>query len=52
MDESEFEPADDVSLKTVLDAVNRQSKNSETIVEAKANEGLEVGKTGNEGSSW
>ena len=38
MDENEFEPADDVSLKTVLDAVNRQSKNIEAIVEAKENE--------------
>jgi hypothetical protein len=28
-------PADDVSLKTVLDAVNRQSKNTEAIFEAK-----------------
>lgn len=34
MDESDG-PADDVSLKTVLDAVNRQSKNIEAIVEAK-----------------
>jgi nitroimidazol reductase NimA-like FMN-containing flavoprotein (pyridoxamine 5'-phosphate oxidase superfamily) len=34
MDESDG-PADDVSLKTVLDAVNRQSKNTEAIVEAK-----------------
>jgi hypothetical protein len=42
MDESEFEPADDVSLKTVLDAVNRQSKNIEAIVEAKANENIGV----------
>jgi hypothetical protein len=33
MDESDG-PADDVSLKTVLDAVNRQSKNTEAIVEA------------------
>jgi hypothetical protein len=38
MDENEFEPADDVSLNTVLDAVDRQSKNIEAIVEAKANE--------------
>ena len=38
MDESEVEPADDVSLKTVLDAVNRQSKNIEAIVEAKVSE--------------
>ena len=38
MDESEFEPADDVSLKTVLYTVNRQSKNIKAIVEAKANE--------------
>jgi hypothetical protein len=42
MDENEFEPADDVSLKTVLDAVNRQSKNIEAIVEAKANEKIGV----------
>ena len=35
MDESEFEPADDVSLKTVLDAVDKPSKNIEAIVEAK-----------------
>jgi hypothetical protein len=34
MDESDG-PADDVSLKTVLDSVNRQSKNTEAIVEAK-----------------
>jgi hypothetical protein len=32
MDESQG-PADDVSLKTVLDAVNRQSKNIEAIVD-------------------
>jgi hypothetical protein len=37
MDESDG-PADDVSLKTVLDAVNRQSKNIEAIVEAKVRE--------------
>ena len=37
MDESDG-PADDVSLKTVLDAVNRQSKNIEAIIEAKVSE--------------
>ena len=42
MDENEFEPADDVYLKTVLDAVNRQSKNIEAIIEAKANEKIDV----------
>jgi hypothetical protein len=34
--------ADDVSLKTVLDAVNRQSKNIEAIVEAKVSEKIGV----------
>ena len=41
MDESQG-PADDVSLKTVLDAVNRQSKNIEAIVEAKVSEQIGV----------
>jgi hypothetical protein len=41
MDESD-RPADDVSLKTALDAVNRQSKNNEAIVEAKVNEKIGV----------
>jgi hypothetical protein len=41
MDESDG-PADDVSLKTVLDAVNRQSKNIEAIVEAKVSEKIGV----------
>jgi hypothetical protein len=35
MDENDG-PYDDVSLKTVLDAVNKQSKNIEAIVEAKS----------------
>jgi hypothetical protein len=41
MDESDG-PADDVSLKTVLDAVNRQNKNIEAIVEAKVSEKIGV----------
>jgi hypothetical protein len=41
MDKSDG-PADDVSLKTVLDAVNRQSKNIEVIVEAKVSEKIGV----------
>jgi hypothetical protein len=42
MDESEVEPADDVSLKTVLDAVDKPSKNIEAIVEARVSEKIGV----------
>jgi hypothetical protein len=41
MDKSDG-PADDVSLKPVLDAVNRQSKNIEAVVEAKVSEKIGV----------
>ena len=42
MDEREVEPTDDVSLKTVLDAVDKPSKNIEAIVEAKVSEKIGV----------
>lgn len=42
MDECEIEPTDDGSLKTVFNAVNRQSKNIEAIVEAKVSEKIGV----------
>ena len=41
MDDSEVESGD-VSLKTVLDAVNKQSKNIEAIVDAKVSEKIGI----------